>query len=81
MFAQLDALAAERGSHRTRLVRLLEAGVQGVPAPVTETPAEDELLKLLADRARKGNVAAIRPLLLREEQKDPRTARCWLTSQ
>jgi hypothetical protein len=58
-----------------------EAGVQGVPAPVTETPAEDELLKLLADRARKGNVAAIRPLLLREEQKDPRTARCWLTSQ
>jgi predicted transcriptional regulator len=73
MFWQLDALAEERGVTRTRLVRqLLEAGLRDRPAPPSELPAEDELLELLAEKARMGNVAAIRALLLREEQKDPR---------
>jgi hypothetical protein len=73
MFWQLDALAFERGVTRTRLVRqLLEAGLRDRPAPPTETPSEEELLDLLAEKARMGNVAAIRTLLVREEQKDPR---------
>ena len=73
MFWQLDSLAAERGVTRTRLVRqLLEAGLRDRPAPHSETPSEDELLELLAEKARMGNVAAIRTLLVREEQKDPR---------
>jgi plasmid stability protein len=70
---RLDTLAAERGRSRAAVAReLLEAGVQGTPAPEPETPTEDELLALLTERARQGNVAAIRSLLLREEQKDPR---------
>ena len=36
-------------------------------------PAEEELLDLLAEKARRGNVAAIRSLLAREYVKDPRT--------
>jgi hypothetical protein len=73
MFWQLDALAAERAVTRTRLVRqLLEAGLRDRPAPPSEAPSEEELLELLAEKARMGNVAAIRTLLVREEQKDPR---------
>jgi hypothetical protein len=73
MFWKLDALAEERGVTRTRLVRqLLEAGLRDRPPPPSEMPSEDELLDLLAEKARMGNVAAIRTLLVREEQKDPR---------
>jgi Ribbon-helix-helix protein, copG family len=73
MFWQLDSLAADRGVTRTRLVRqLLEAGLRERPPPPSETPSEEELLELLAEKARIGNVAAIRTLLVREEQKDPR---------
>jgi hypothetical protein len=75
MFWQLDALAAERGVTRTRLVRqLLEAGLRDRPPPSSDTPSEEELLELLAEWAWMGNVAAIRTLLVREEQKDPREA-------
>jgi Ribbon-helix-helix protein, copG family len=72
-FRQLDALALERGVTRTQLVRqLLEAGLRDRPEPPSETPSEEELLELLAEKARIGNVAAIRTLLVREEQRDPR---------
>jgi predicted DNA-binding protein len=76
LFWQLDALAAERGISRTRLVRqLLEAGLRDADSiPPAVTPSEEELLELLAEKARMGNVAAIRALLVREEQKDPRKA-------
>jgi hypothetical protein len=75
MFRQLDALALERGVTRTRLVRqLLEAGLRDRPEPPSETPSEDELLAILTEKARAGNVAAVRTLLVREEQKDPRKA-------
>jgi metal-responsive CopG/Arc/MetJ family transcriptional regulator len=75
MFLQLDALAQERGVDRTRVVRqLLEAGLRDRPAPPSEMPSEDELLKVLADKARMGNVAAIRTLLAREDRKDPRAS-------
>jgi predicted transcriptional regulator len=70
---RLDTLAAEHGRSRAAIAReLLEASVQGTPALEPETPTEDELLALLTEKARQGNVAAIRSLLLREEQKDPR---------
>lgn len=65
--AQLDTLAAERGITRTRVVRqLLDAGLIGRPAPASEPPSEAELVSLLAERARAGNVAAIRTLLAGE---------------
>ena len=58
---------------RAVLVRqLLEAGLRDRPAPPSDAPSEEELLDLLAEKARMGNVAAIRTLLVREEQKDPR---------
>jgi hypothetical protein len=70
---QLDALAAERGITRTRVVRqLLGAGLIGRPAPSTEPPTEPELVALLSERARAGNVSAIRSLLTREHLTDPR---------
>lgn len=74
MFRELDALAAERGIASTRVMRqLLEAGLRDrdtISPP--DMPSEDELLELLAEKARMGNVSAIRALLVREEQKDPR---------
>jgi hypothetical protein len=51
---------------------LLEAGLRDRPKPPSETPSGQELLDLLAEKARMGNVAAIRTLLVREEQRDPR---------
>ena len=58
---RLDALAAERGRTRAALAReMLEQGVPGVLAPVSETPTEEELLGLLSEKARQGNVAAPR---------------------
>ncbi len=71
---RLDALARERGLTRAGLVRrLVDRAVEGkaIPEDVAQ-PTEDELLALLAEKARSGNVAAIRTLLAREEQADPR---------
>jgi len=70
---RLDALARERGRTRAALVReMLEAGVQGVAAPPSESPTEEELLELLSEKARQGNAAAIRSLLARTDDTDPR---------
>jgi hypothetical protein len=53
--------------------QLLEVGLRDrEPVPPPDVPSEEELLELLAEKARIGNVAAIRALLVREEQKDPR---------
>ena len=71
--ARLDVLAQEREVTRTRVVRqLLEAGLRGRPAPSSDPPSEAELIALLSERARAGNVAAIRSLLAREHVTDPR---------
>ena len=71
--ARLDVLAQEREVTRTRVVRqLLEAGLRGRPAPSSDPPTEAELIALLSERARAGNVAAIRSLLAREHVTDPR---------
>ena len=81
--ARLDALARERGVTRTRLMRQalerLEVGV-GSPSSV-DPPDEQELLDLLAEKARQGNVAAIRSLLAREEMTDPRARAVALFQQ
>ena len=52
--------------------RLVEGAIDGVAIPDPESPSRDELLELLAERARQGNVAALRILLARDEQADPR---------
>jgi predicted transcriptional regulator len=70
---RLDALAERRAVDRTRVVRqLLEAGLRDEPEPPSEMPSEAELLAVLSEKARAGNVAAARALLAREEAKDPR---------
>ena len=72
MFRQLDELAAEWGTTRTRAVRrLLAAGLHNRPIPPSDPPSEEELLELLADKARMGNVGAIRALLVRAEEQNP----------
>jgi hypothetical protein len=82
MLGQLDALAGERGITRTRVVRqLLEPGLRDRPAPASEPPTEEELVALLAERARSGNVSAIRSLLAREHTTDPRERALGLCSR
>ena len=74
MSTQLEAVAAERGVSCARFVReLIAQAVAGKRVEGLGPPAEDELLDLLAEKARGGNVAAIRSLLAREYVKDPRT--------
>jgi predicted transcriptional regulator len=71
---RLDSLASERGIGRSRVVRqLLEGGLAAGPSVAApEEPSEDELLELLADRAREGHVSAITALLNRQDDPDPR---------
>jgi hypothetical protein len=69
----LDALATERGVTRSRLVRqVLSEATRGKAPEPPETPGEAELLALLSEKAREGNLAAIRSLLAREAEVDPR---------
>jgi hypothetical protein len=73
MSEQLEALAHERGLSRARFVRqLISEAVAGVATAVPAPPTEEELVAILAEKARQGNVAAIRTLRVREEQRDPR---------
>jgi hypothetical protein len=73
MSAQLEAVAAERGVSCARFVReLIAQAVVGTRVEGLGPPGEEELLDLLAEKARGGNVAAIRSLLAREHIKDPR---------
>jgi predicted transcriptional regulator len=75
LVARLDELAAERGIPRSRLTRqLLEVGLRDHPAPVSEPLSEDELVNLLREKARGGNVSAIRLLLELARRRDPRQA-------
>ena len=70
--ARLDAVCAERGLTRSQLVRqLVTAAVDGAPVELPDTPDEDELMALLSEAARRGNVAAIRSLLARTDEQDP----------
>jgi Ribbon-helix-helix protein, copG family len=70
---RFDALAAERGLTRARLLRQLINGVlDGAPVGAADTPSEEELVELLSEKARAGNVSAIRSLLARTDETDPR---------
>lgn len=70
---RLDALAEAQGLSRSRLVRrMVDAAIEGAPMPAADLPDEDELVQLLAEKARAGSVSAIRALLDREKQLDPR---------
>jgi hypothetical protein len=56
-----------------RFVRqLIAQAVAGKQIEGLDPPSEEELLELLAEKARQGNVAAIRALLAREQMSDPR---------
>jgi hypothetical protein len=82
MSAQLEQVAEERGVSCARLVRdLIARAVAGTQVEGLGPPAEEELLDLLAEKARAGNVAAIRSLLAREYVKDPRTRAIDLFSE
>jgi hypothetical protein len=53
------------------LRQLRETGLRERPTLPSETPSEEELLAILGEKARAGNVAAVRTLLARDEAKDP----------
>jgi hypothetical protein len=73
MAEQLDAVAEKRGVPAARLVRqLIAQAVAGEPVNRPDPPTEAELVDLLAEKARQGNVSAIRSLLAREQAQDPR---------
>jgi hypothetical protein len=76
LIGRLDTMAKRDGTTRTQIVRrILEAGTSGEAAPpASEPPSEDELLDLLGESARNGNVAAIRSLLIRTEADPQRQA-------
>jgi predicted transcriptional regulator len=75
---RLDALAAERGVTRSRVVRdLLAVGLGEAPERPAQLPTREELLDVLADRARGGNVAAARELLARQEAEMDPQERAW----
>ena len=73
MSAQLEEAARARGVPAARFVRqLIAEAVAGRPVEPPDPPSEDELIELLAEKARQGNVAAIRSLLARDHATDPR---------
>lgn len=71
---RLDAVAEARGLSRSDVLRRLIAEASMTPEEREDLPDSDELLMLLAERARAGNVAVIRALLERaerDESKEP----------
>jgi hypothetical protein len=75
MLAAIDDLARERSVSRTDVVRdLLSAGLRDRPTPAVEPLDERELLAVLDEAARRGNVSAARSLLARRGYLDPRDA-------
>jgi hypothetical protein len=73
MSRQLDAAASEARVPAARLVRqLIAEAVGGRPVEAPPPLSEEELVSLLEEKARAGNVAAIRSLLARQHSKDPR---------
>ena len=69
---RLDALAASRGLERSEMLRQLVVEATFTPHERSQVPA-DELVASWADRARAGNVAAIR-LLLERHKRDEQPA-------
>jgi metal-responsive CopG/Arc/MetJ family transcriptional regulator len=68
LLERLDALAAARGLDRSRTLRQIIAEAAMTPEERAELPSEHELVGLLVERARSGNVSAIKTLLERERE-------------
>jgi hypothetical protein len=67
---RLDAVAARRGLERSELLRQLVVEATFTAHERAQLPDEDELVRILGDRARAGNVAAIRLLLERQKSQE-----------
>ena len=65
---RLDELCDTRGVSRSDLIRGLVMDAVMAPADRDTVPDEAELLRLLSDKARAGNVSAIKTLLDRHER-------------
>ena len=71
--AAIDDLAAEKGLTRTEVARdLIAAGLRDRLPLEAEPPTEQELLGVLAEASRRGNVSAARSLLARRGYLDPK---------
>ncbi len=69
----IDAAAHERGLSRAETVRdLLAVALRDRLPLAAEAPTEAELLGVLAEASRRGNVSAARSLLARRGYMDPR---------
>jgi hypothetical protein len=64
LVSRLDALAELRGMSRSECLRRLVA--EAALTPGEEIPDVDELMSITAERARAGNMAAVRLLLDRQ---------------
>lgn len=69
LLERLDALAEARRMSRSQTLRALVAEATMVAGEVV--PGEDELLQIIAERARAGNMSAVRILLERQARRDP----------
>lgn len=67
LLGRLDELAKARGLSRSALLRALVADAALLPGE--RVPSKRELLEVLAERARSGNVGAVRMLLERAERE------------
>lgn len=69
LLEHLDALAGARRLSRSALLRALVSEASMVSSE--EVPSERELLAITAEKARGGNMAAVKLLLDRESRRDP----------
>lgn len=69
LLQRLDALAGARRLSRSALLRALVAEAAMVSGEAV--PSERELLEITAEKARGGNMSAVRILLDREARRDP----------
>jgi predicted transcriptional regulator len=71
LMRRLQRLADARGVDRSRCLRDLIREASMTPQERSEAPDRDELMTLLADKARDGHVGAIRLLLDRVDRPAP----------
>lgn len=67
----LETISADWGIERSQVIRRLIEHADLAPGARLHVPDRDELLELLAERARAGNVTAIKTLLALQAQEDP----------
>lgn len=72
LLGRLDELASARRLSRSAMLRALVA--EAAPLVAGEVPSERELLAITAEKARSGNMSAVKLLLDREARRDPAEA-------